>query len=44
MYGLQGKLIATHGQRDALMALLLENTRGEPMPGLSGDGQRSAQK
>jgi len=33
MYGLQGKLIAKPGQRDALIALLLENTRGEPMPG-----------
>jgi quinol monooxygenase YgiN len=33
MYGLQGKLIARPGQRDALIALLLENTQGEPMPG-----------
>ena len=33
MYGLQGKLIAKPGQRDALIALLLENTGGEGMPG-----------
>jgi quinol monooxygenase YgiN len=33
MYGLQGKMIAKPGQRDALLALLLETSRGEPMPG-----------
>jgi quinol monooxygenase YgiN len=33
MYGLQGKLVAKAGQRDALLALLLEASRGEPMPG-----------
>ena len=33
MYGLQGKLIAKPGQRAALIALLLENTGGEGMPG-----------
>ena len=33
MYGLQGKLIAKPGQRDALIALLLENTAGDGMPG-----------
>ena len=33
MYGLQGKLIAKPGQRAALIALLLESTRGEPIPG-----------
>lgn len=33
MYGLQGKMIAKPGQRDALLALLLEASRGAPMPG-----------
>jgi len=33
MYGLQGKLIAKPGQRDALIALLLEATRSGRMPG-----------
>ena len=33
MYGLQGKLIAKPGQRDALIALLLEGSRGGRMPG-----------
>ena len=33
MYGLQGKLIAKPGQRDALIALLLEGPRGGAMPG-----------
>jgi quinol monooxygenase YgiN len=33
MYGLHGKLIAKPGQRDALVALLLEASRGGPMPG-----------
>jgi quinol monooxygenase YgiN len=33
MYGLQGKMIAKAGQRDALLALLLEASRSEPMPG-----------
>jgi quinol monooxygenase YgiN len=33
MYGLQGKMVAKAGQRDALLALLLEASRGEPMPG-----------
>jgi quinol monooxygenase YgiN len=33
MYGLQGKLIAKPGQRDALLAILLGSSRGEPMPG-----------
>jgi quinol monooxygenase YgiN len=33
MYGLQGKMVATAGRRDALLALLREGTRGEPMPG-----------
>jgi quinol monooxygenase YgiN len=33
MYGLQGKLIAKPGQRDALIALLLEASRGGRMPG-----------
>lgn len=33
MYGLQGKIIAKPGQRDALIALLLEASSGEPMPG-----------
>ena len=33
MYGLQGKLVAKPGQRDALLALLLEASRGVPLPG-----------
>jgi len=33
MYGLQGKLIAKPGQRDALIALLLENAAGDGMTG-----------
>ena len=33
MYGLQGKLVAKPGQRDALIALLLEASRSVPMPG-----------
>jgi quinol monooxygenase YgiN len=33
MYGLQGKMLAKSGQRDALLALLLEASRGEPLPG-----------
>jgi quinol monooxygenase YgiN len=33
MYGLQGKLIAKPGQRDALIALLLEASRPAGMPG-----------
>jgi quinol monooxygenase YgiN len=33
MYGLQGKIIAKPGQRDALIALLLESSRGPGMPG-----------
>jgi quinol monooxygenase YgiN len=33
MYGLQGKLIAQPGQRDALVALLLEASQGGRMPG-----------
>jgi len=33
MYGLQGKLTAKPGQRGALVALLLEASRGVPMPG-----------
>jgi quinol monooxygenase YgiN len=33
MYGLQGKLIARPGQRDALIAVLLEASRGARMPG-----------
>jgi quinol monooxygenase YgiN len=33
MYGLQGKLIAKPGQRDALVALLLEGSRGGRMLG-----------
>jgi quinol monooxygenase YgiN len=33
MYGLQGKIVAKPGQRDALVALLLEPSTGEPMPG-----------
>jgi quinol monooxygenase YgiN len=33
MYGLQGKLIAKPGQRDALIALLLEASRPVGMPG-----------
>ena len=33
MYGLIGKMIAVPGQRDALIAILLESIRGTPMPG-----------
>jgi quinol monooxygenase YgiN len=33
MYGLQGKMMAKPGQRDALLALLLEASRGPAMPG-----------
>ncbi len=33
MYGLQGKLVAKPGQRDALIALLLEGSRGGAMRG-----------
>jgi quinol monooxygenase YgiN len=33
MYGLQGKMMAKPGQRDALLALLLEASRGAAMPG-----------
>ena len=33
MYGLHGKMIAKAGHRDALLALLLEASRGTPMPG-----------
>jgi quinol monooxygenase YgiN len=33
MYGLQGTMIAKPGQRDALLALLLESSRGDGMPG-----------
>jgi quinol monooxygenase YgiN len=33
MYGLQGKLIAKPGQRDTLIALLLEGSGGGTMPG-----------
>jgi len=33
MYGLQGTVVAKPGQRDALLALLLEASRGAPMPG-----------
>jgi quinol monooxygenase YgiN len=33
MYGLQGTMIAKPGQRDALLALLLEASRSAPMPG-----------
>jgi quinol monooxygenase YgiN len=33
MYGLQGKMLAKPGQRDALVALLREASAGEPMPG-----------
>ena len=33
MYGLQGKMTAKPGQRDALLALLLESSRGDGMPG-----------
>ncbi|HEY8730780.1 MAG TPA: putative quinol monooxygenase [Candidatus Limnocylindria bacterium] len=33
MYGLHGKMIAKPGHRDALLALLLEASRGTPMPG-----------
>ena len=33
MYGLEGKMLAKPGQRDALRKLLLEASRGVPMPG-----------
>lgn len=33
MYGLQGKMIAKPGQRDALLRLLLEASRDGAMPG-----------
>ena len=33
MYGLQGKMVAKTGQRDALLAILLEASRGAPMAG-----------
>ena len=33
MYGLQGKMLAKPGQRDALLAVLLEASRGAAMPG-----------
>ena len=33
MYGLQAKLLAKPGQRDALIALLMESASGPPMPG-----------
>jgi quinol monooxygenase YgiN len=33
MYGLHGKLLAKAGQRDALVALLLEASGGGAMPG-----------
>ncbi|HTJ62083.1 MAG TPA: putative quinol monooxygenase [Candidatus Saccharimonadales bacterium] len=33
MYGRHGKLLAKPGQRDALVALLLEASRGGAMPG-----------
>jgi quinol monooxygenase YgiN len=33
MYGLQGTMTAKPGRRDELVGLLLESTRGEPMPG-----------
>ena len=33
MYGLQGKLLAKPGQRDALIALLMESAGGPPLPG-----------
>lgn len=33
MYGLQGKILAKPGQRDALLALLVEASRGGAMPG-----------
>ena len=33
MYGLQGKMLAKPGHRDALLKLLLEASRGDPMPG-----------
>lgn len=32
MYGLEGKLLANPGQRDALIALLKESAGGPPMP------------
>ena len=33
MYGLQGRMVAKPGQRDALLTLLLGASRGAPMPG-----------
>jgi len=33
MYGLQGKMVAKPGQRDTLLGLLLEASRGVPLPG-----------
>jgi quinol monooxygenase YgiN len=33
MYGLQATLLAKPGQRDALIALLMESASGPPMPG-----------
>ena len=33
MYGLQGKMLAKPGERDALLALLLQASRGPAMPG-----------
>jgi quinol monooxygenase YgiN len=33
MYGLQGTMIAKPGQRDALLGLLVEGSRGPAMPG-----------
>ena len=33
MYGLQGKMLAKAGQRDALLTILLDASRGAPMPG-----------
>ena len=33
MYGLQGKMLAKPGQRDALLAVLLGASRGAAMPG-----------
>jgi quinol monooxygenase YgiN len=33
VYGLQGKMLAKSGQRDALLGLLLDAARGAAMPG-----------
>jgi quinol monooxygenase YgiN len=33
VYGLQGKMLAKPGQRDALLALLLHASRGPALPG-----------